>query len=50
MSQALLSGVYMGEKKKQKNIISPIVIGHHNSRLAPTIDLSLCYDSVLGDA
>ena len=34
--------------EKNKNIISPTVIGHHNSTLAPTIDLLLCYGSVLG--
>lgn len=37
-----------GKKQKNKNIISPTVIGHHNSTLAPTIDLLLCYGSVLG--
>ena len=44
MSQALLSGVWGG---KNKNVISPIVIGQHNSTLAPTIDLLLSYGSVL---
>lgn len=35
---------------KNKNVISPIVIGQHNSTLAPTIDLLLSYGSVLGVA